>query len=227
VAGLNNITARLCALPEKPTTAEQRAFFAKMKAACPPVPVEEEEHDGKLVRELAPAEKYVKQQSNCENPELYAVWPFRLYGVGKPGLEEARAAFAHRFNHNDVGWGYDGTCAALLGLTGEAARILKVKCANSHPAYRWPATWGPNFDWLPDQDHGSNLLETTQFMLMQCDGDKITLLPAWPKKWDVSFKLHAPKNTTVECVYRRGKIEKLEVVPAERKKDVQVKTEMD
>ena len=170
------------------------------------------------MRELAPAEKYAKQRSNCENPELYAIWPFRLYGVGKPGLEEARAAYAHRHNHLDVGWGYDGTCAALLGLTDEAARIMKVKCANSHPAYRWPATWGPNFDWLPDQDHGGNLLETTQFMLLQCDGDKILLLPAWPKNWDVSFKLHAPKNTTVECVYRGGKIEKLEVTPPNGKK---------
>jgi hypothetical protein len=224
-AGLCNIMPRLAALPEKLTTSEQRALFAKLLAACPSVPVEEEEHDGKPVRELAPAAKYVNQQSNCENPELYAIWPYRLYGVGKPGLEEARAAYAHRHNHNDVGWGYDGTCAALLGLTDEAARIMKVKCANSHPAYRWPATWGPNFDWLPDQDHGGNLLEMAQAMLMQCNGDKILLLPAWPKSWDASFKLHAPKNTTVECVYRGGKIEKLEVMPPERKKDVQVMLE--
>jgi hypothetical protein len=221
-AGLFCITARLAALPENLTTPEQRAFFAKMKATSPAVPVEEEEYDGKLVRELAPAEKYAKQRSNVENPELYAIWPYRLYGIGKPRLEEARAAYAHRHSHLDTGWGYDGTCAALLGLTDESARIMKVKCANSHPSYRWPATWGPNFDWLPDQDHGSNLLEMAQFMLMQCDGDKIMLLPAWPKTWDASFKLHAPKNTTVECIYRRGKIEKLEVTPAERKKDVQV-----
>ena len=146
-----------------------------------------------------------EDRTNCENPELYAIWPFRLYGLGKPGLEEARAAYAHPANHLDVGWGYDGNCAALLGLTDEAARILKVKCANSHPAYRWPATWGPNFDWLPDQNHGGNLLETTQLMLLQSDGDTIRLLPAWPKDWDVQFKLHAPRNTTVECVYRRAR----------------------
>ena len=95
-----------------------------------------------------------------------------------------------------------------------------MKCANSHPAYRWPATWGPNFDWLPDQDHGGNLLETTQFMLLQSDGDVIRLLPAWPKDWDVQFKLHAPHRTTVECVYRGGKIERLRVEPESRRKDV-------
>ncbi len=53
-AGLNNITARLCALPERLTTAEQREFFAKMKTACPVVPVEEAKHDGRTVRKLRP-----------------------------------------------------------------------------------------------------------------------------------------------------------------------------
>ncbi len=219
-AGLNNITARLCALSERLTTAEQREFFAKMKTACPAVPVEEAEFAGKTVRKLAPAERYAKRRTNCENPELYPIWPFRVYALGKPGLAEAVATYTHRLNHLDVGWGYDGNAAALLGLTDEAARILKVKAANSNPAYRWPATWGPNFDWLPDQDHGSNLLETTQLMLLQADGDVVRLLPAWPKRWDVHFKLHAPHATTVECVYRGGRIEQLRVEPESRRKDV-------
>jgi hypothetical protein len=119
-----------------------------------------------------------------------------------------------------VGWGYDGNCAALLGMTGEAARIVRIKAGNSHPAYRWPATWGPNFDWLPDQDHGSNLLLTMQFMLLQADGDKLRLLPAWPKDWNVHFKLHAPRNTVVECDYREGKVVKLDVIPSERRADI-------
>jgi hypothetical protein len=219
-AGLNDITARLCALPENLTRKEQRTFFARMRAACPAVPVEEVDLGGKKVRRLSPAQKYENKRSNCENPELYGIWPFRLYGLGRPGLEEARAAYSGRNNHLDVGWGYDGNCAALLGLAGEAARILKVKCANSHPAYRWPATWGPNFDWLPDQDHGSSLLETTQLMLLQHVGNKILLLPAWPKAWDVDFKLRAPRNTVVECVYRHGKVQRLAVTPPSRRADI-------
>jgi alpha-L-fucosidase 2 len=167
-----------------------------MKASCPVVPIK----DGKL----APAQKYRNQTCNCENPELYAIFPFRLYGQGLPGLDAARAAYAARRNHLDVGWGYDGNCAALLGLTEEAARILKVKCANSNGDYRWPATWGPNFDWLPDQDHGANLLLTTQLMLLQCQGDKILLLPAWPKVWDVSFRLQATNRTSVEAQVQGG-----------------------
>jgi Domain of unknown function (DUF5703) len=211
-AGLTDTTARLCALPEKLVPETDRAFFEKMKAACPELPIK----DGKL----EPAREYQTKTSNCEDPELYAIWPFRLFGLDKSGLEVARATFIARHNHLDAGWGYDGNCAALLGLTDEAARILKVKCANSNAAYRWPATWGPNFDWLPDQNHGGNLLETAELMLLQSSGDKILLLPAWPKDWDVSFKLHAPGNTTVECVYRAGKVEKLKVTPSSRAADV-------
>jgi hypothetical protein len=36
----------------------------------------------------------------------------------------------------------------------------------------------------------------------------------------VSFKLHAAANTTVECVYRAGKVEKLTVTPSARASDV-------
>ena len=57
-------------------------------------------------------------------------------------------------------------------------------------------------------------------MLMQSEGRKIYLLPAWPKNWNASFKLHAPLNTTVEGVVRDGKVESLKVTPAERRADV-------
>ena len=59
-----------------------------------------------------------------------------------------------------------------------------------------------------------------QEMLMQNVGDSILLLPCWPKEWNVSFKLHAPRQTTVECVYRNGKVERLAVMPESRRKDV-------
>jgi hypothetical protein len=224
VAGLNDITARLCALPATAMSPNQRAYFQKMKAAAPTIPIEDGKLGGQTVRKIAVAQTYKDERSNGENPELFVVWPFRLAGLERPLLEEARNAYQLRHFHQDVGWGYDGNAAALLGMTDEAARILKVKIANSHSNYRWPATWGPNFDWLPDQCHGGNLMATINYMLLQHSGERILLLPAWPKDWDVSFKLHAPRQTTVECVYRGGKIEKLEVNPPSRRKNVQLPT---
>lgn len=63
-------------------------------------------------------------------------------------------------------------------------------------------------------------MKTFQSMLMQTDGKKIYLMPAWPKDWDAEFKLHAPYKTTVEGTVKNGKLIQLNVVPASRKKDV-------
>lgn len=81
--------------------------------------------------------------------------------------------------------------------------------------------YGPYCDWTPDQDHISVIQNALQLMLMQCEGNEILLLPAWPPKWDVDFKLHAPKNTTVECEVKDGSVVKLVVTPASRREDVE------
>ena len=75
---------------------------------------------------------------------------------------------------------------------------------------------------MPDTDHGANILTQLQYMVMQVDGETIYLLPAFPKAWDVEFKLHADKDTVVEAVYRGGKLERCTVTPPERAKDVVV-----
>jgi hypothetical protein len=59
-----------------------------------------------------------------------------------------------------------------------------------------------------------------QLMLLQSEGRKMYLLPAWPKNWNANFKLHAPLNTIVEGVVRGGKVESLKVTPLERRADV-------
>jgi len=46
------------------------------------------------------------------------------------------------------------------------------------------------------------------------------LFPAWPKDWNVHFKLHAPYNTTVEATVKDGKVTSLIILPKERTKDV-------
>jgi hypothetical protein len=39
-----------------------------------------------------------------------------------------------------------------------------------------------------------------QEMVMQTVDDAILLVPAWPREWDVDFRLHAPNRTIVEAV---------------------------
>jgi hypothetical protein len=73
---------------------------------------------------------------------------------------------------------------------------------------RFPAFWGPNFDWIPDQDHGEVNMIALQHMLIQTEpySDKIHLFPAWPKEWDCSFKLHAPGKTIIQGKVKNGKV---------------------
>ena len=215
VAGLQDVTARLLAIAAVPAGAE-RDFWRRMQAAAPAIPI----RDGRVL----PAEKFNPDRSNVENPELYALWPFAVYGAGRPDLQVAADTFQHRPEKASIGWQYDGQCAALAGLTDEAKRILQGKVRNHNRRFRFPAMWGPNYDWLPDQDHGSNIMLTLQQMLLAAAGDKILLLPAWPADWDVKFKLHAPQNTVVEGVYQHGRLEQLKVTPESRRKDVQVMT---
>jgi len=59
-------------------------------------------------------------------------------------------------------------------------------------------------------------------MLIQTDGRKIFLLPAWPKDWDVDFKVHAPYHTVIEGQVRHGQLTRLKVTPPSRQKDIEV-----
>ena len=167
---------------------------------------------------LAPAQRFEKKQ-NVENPELYAVYPFRLYGLGKPGIELAVRALENRLDKGHFGWRQDDLFMALLGLTDQAKRGLVERAGRWDKNFRFPAFWGPNYDWTPDQDHGG-VLKALQTMLLQCDGKDIRLLPAWPADWDADFRLHAPFNTLVEGRVRAGQLVDLRVTPPESTGDL-------
>ena len=215
IAGLRYVLPRLLALPGDLTTEAQRSRWTRILQELPPVPAAEV--DG--VKILRPADSFAGP-SNSENPSLYAVFPFRLYGVGRPDLAVARATYDKRLNHHNKGWCQDSIQAACLGLADEAGRLVAGRAATINPAARFPAMWGQHFDWIPEQDHGANIQTTLQYMLLQSDGKKLYLFPAWPKNWDVNFKLHAPYKTTVEGELRGGKVVSLKVTPKAREADV-------
>jgi hypothetical protein len=215
VAGLHYVLDRMLALPEGGSEGE-RDLWRRLKAAVPDVPLTTMNGATRVL----PAEKFDPKRSNVENPELYTVWPFRWFGIGRPGLDTGLETYRRRQEKSLIGWSYDAHCAALLGLTDEAARQLVAKARNSHPNYRFPAMWGPNYDWLPDQDHGSAIMLTLQYMLLQTVGDKIYLLPAWPQNWGSRFRLHAPNRTVIEGEVKDGRLKSLKVTPQSRQKDV-------
>ena len=107
-----------------------------------------------------------------------------------------------------------------MGETDQAHNYIVYRFRQNHPQSRFPAFWGPNFDWLPDQTHGGNGMMALQTMLMQTEDQKIILFPAWPQNWNVAFKLHAPLNTIIEGVYNNRKLEHLSVTPEARFKDL-------
>jgi hypothetical protein len=216
VAGLRCVLEGLLDLPVEVTSSAQRDDWSALLAILPGLPMMPE--GDKPV--LAAAQEILEEARNSENPELYAVFPYRLYGVGKPDLEMARRTFERRRVKGNEGWRQDDTQAALLGLTEEAKERLSKRLATKHEGSRFPAFWGPNFDWIPDQDHGGSAMMALQSMLVQTNGRQILLFPAWPKGWNVDFKLHAPFNTVLEGAWREGKIERLEVTPSERMADV-------
>ena len=168
---------------------------------------------------LAPAEKF-DQKRNIENPELYAVFPFRLVALGRPDVDQAVAALNHRWDRGHSGWRQDDLFMAYLGLTDEVRKAIVSRARRHDRDSRFPAFWGPNYDWTPDQCHGGVLCTTLQSMLLQTDGKRIFLMPAWPKDWDADFKLHAPYQTVLEGRVRDGKVVDLKVTPADRRADV-------
>lgn len=177
--------------------------------------------DGKI----QPALHY-ERVNNTETMQLYPVFPWRMYGIGRPDLDIARNTYlndslAIQFRSH-VGWKQDLIWAACLGLTDEAKRLLELKMGDG--PHRFPAFWGPGFDWTPDHNWGGSGMIGMQEMLMQEAGNKIYLFPAWPREWDVRFKLHASDNTIVEAELQGGKVVNVKVTPQSRQQDIVYET---
>ena len=186
VAGLHEITERLALIAKDALLASDRALIERVRRALPQIP---SSVTSAGERTLAPAEKFIPERNNCESPELYALFPFRVARRGTALFGAAERAYESRADRFTNGWPQDGQDAALLRKLEDARANLLAKVANSALNFRFPTMWGPNFDWLPDQCHGSNLMITLQLMLLQEDTSDLELLPCWPRDWSVRFLL--------------------------------------
>ncbi len=218
IAGLHYLLPRLLALPSASLQPGDAAAWRKLADRLPPVPTGNV--DGRKI--ILAAEKHEAVPSNTENPELYAVFPFKLYGVGRPELEVAQWTFQRRMFPDTGGWRQDAVQAALLGLTEPATFYASKNFTNNSPV-RFKAFWGPNYDWLPDFCNGSVAQLALQTMLVQSVGEKILLFPAWPAdRWNVTFKLHTTGQTVLEGELKDGELVNLTVTPESRRKNVVV-----
>ena len=230
IAGLNEITQRLLSLPTKFTTQEQRDNWRRIANAIPALP-KKKNADGLIVPDVA--ESYSPERFNYEAPDLYTVYPFRLYGLQRNQLdiEEARRAWRGMVVPGHYCWYQTGVFAARLGLSEGAKEDilfrtspslnLKVTQSNPQRSFRFPGFYSSPHDWCPDYDGAGNMANTLQEMLLQpAPENKILLLPAWPTEWDVKFKLYAPGKTLIECEVQKGKISKLEITPRSRGRDL-------
>ena len=217
IAALKTVTGRLLELPQQYLTKEKRAYLDSFSRRIPPLNFTTQYG----AKTIAPAALW-QRINNEESPQLYPVFPWGIYGLGKPDLDVAKNTFLLDSNvlrfKSHKGWKQDNIFAARLGLTSDAARLTTLKLQNS--GRRFPAFYGPGFDWTPDHNWGGSGMIGLQEMLMQVDDKKIYLFPAWPKDWDVHFKLHAPYQTTIEGIYKDGKLQSLIVLPESRKADI-------
>lgn len=226
VSGARAVTARLLALPQGELTADRRATWKAFENKIPELPT----HEVDGVPMLAPAQAFADER-NVENAELYAVFPFRLVSAEKPNAPLGIAALEARSHGGHFGWRQDDLFMAYLGLAPDTqAAIVSRARHRDHDALgrspknysRFPAFWGPNYDWYPDQTHGGVLAATLQAMVVQHDGERIFLLPAWPENWDAEFKLHAPGQTVISGQVRAGELVEWDVTPSARRADVTV-----
>ncbi len=186
---------------------EEINWLKNFKNQLPPIPTYQKND---MVC-IAPADSWDRIQ-NVETPQLYPVWPWKIIkgDLARDTYNNDSIAIKHR---SHIGWKQDNIWAAYIGDTDEAWKltmqklIVKEKGPNCE-LYRFPAFWGPGFDWMPDHNWGGTAMIGLHAMLMQEDDDgNIILLPAWPKNQNVHFRLWASRHRLIEVEYRDGQIQ--------------------
>ena len=225
-------------IKSKDLSIADKSYLTNLQKRIPELPVTTK--NGVSILNLA--DTWEALYNGWELPELYSAWPYRLIGITKPGTAQIGIDTWNSLTPRgdgdpgkllckyDYSWMPTLADMAALGLTGEAGKRAIAKLsyqAKASPDLRFTAYFGPGHDWMPDHNWGGSGMVGLQEMLMASDpfGDgKIYLLPAWPKEWNVDFKLYAPKQTIVEASVRQGKVVSLKVTPGERRKDIVINT---
>jgi hypothetical protein len=217
IAALQTITRRLLELPSDYISEEKKKQLQSLLQRIPDISFTS--FNGHPT--IAPAKSW-ERVNNTESTQLYPVFPWGIYKITRTNIDTALNTWKYDSNvikfRSHIGWKQDNIWAARLGLKEEAWKYTSLKLQNS--GRRFPAFWGPGFDWVPDHNWGGSGMIGLQEMLLQDDEKQILLLPAWPKDIDVHFKLHAPYNAVVEVEVKKGKVIMQKITPATRDGDI-------
>ncbi len=230
IAGLTALSRELLALPQGRLTAKQRTYVEGFRARIPEFPMEEK--DGKKFFGAARSWEWVMKNGNMDFPQMYVCFPFSILSLGRSDMSLAQntwdlSPIEPAIQHQNQCWYQSAINLARMGQAAQAAALTVEKF--NHPGYRFPTFYFTrysggkgNFCHSPDMDHGGTAMTALQEMLMQADGKRILLGPAWPKNWNCSFKLCAPYQTTVTGHVTGGKVIVDSVSPESRRADIQI-----
>lgn len=234
VSALHRIAEGLVGLPPDLVSSEQRAFFARVARSLPAIPLTRSPGGRSQVSPCQGG--FPARHVNAENVETYAIWPYEFFSVNRTGAQSSLAVGLETFNnvhfgHGNSAWRYDGQDAALLGLAPYAWDFIRSRvegqgrCENS----RFPGYLAADpSDGAPQVESNGIVAVTLQKMLLQTDGRRILLFPAFLEGLDVDMRLHAPgvgqdvPPAAVRAVLRAGRLVHLAVTPASRQGDVVV-----
>ena len=226
-------------VPEGLVPQETRLIFDNLKRVLPPLPICTDPNPLDIRDGAKPGDhgtcpqspngsqayvahaEYWARNLNIENPELYSIFPYKLF-TSVSNASVGRETYKRRKFLGNVSEWQDIIQAALLGLVEEFQKLMIARLDRGRKDMRFPGFYGVMSDanWVPDEGHASIMKLSLQYSLLYSDGDKIVLFAAWPKEWDADFKLFAANKTTVEAKCTGGELTKLIVVPESRRKDV-------
>jgi len=208
ISGLMSDIQQLAALPANLTTPALVNEWTNFYASLPALPMDP---TGSFIK---PAQTYGPPE-NSENPECYCIFPYRLYGMGLTNYNIGLATFVNRtIQTYKSDWSQDPIEEALVGLTSAAQTDVINNFNDTYPQCRFQAFWNTRNDYVPTEDTGGAAMSALQFMLMQCVGTNILLLPSWPPSWNVDFKLNAPGNSSIRLILTNGTVSQLTVSPS-------------
>lgn len=188
--------------------AELRPRWRDLLDNLAPFPVDPEKN---MIREadLKPTD----ERHNSENVANYAIYPFGVFGIGKPDWQLAKNTFDNRpVQGMGNGWEPAAVVAARLGLGEEASKLLlahmQTNMRGSAAMWYSPTTTvypGGQPD-SPYCDTSGTDAQTLQEMLLQSHDGVIRLAPAWPERWQAQYRLHARGGFVVTADVEQGQL---------------------